>query len=428
MDIADAGIVARGVYRLKLKKIKFFDDILKHSTYVFVTTSLASALNLLYHLFMVRRLNVAHYGILNSLLAIIMIVTIPASTIQLGAAKFVASFQARGQSSSAKGLIFALFGNVVIVGGVMFLLITIFSRGIAAYLQLSGTAPVISMGLVTFTAIIIPVLWGALQGLQRFTSLGFSMVLGSGARVAFGVILVLLGFGATGALSALTLSGLLVIFATSLVLKKALTAFERADVNLREVYKYFIPIGLSQLCFMSLTHYNIVLVKHFFSPYEAGVYSISSMAGRIILFLPVAIGIVMFPKSSHRHAVNGSSGDIFKKSLIYTGLICLFATLIFTLFPQILILLFSIEDAARVIPLSCIFALSMGFYALLNIVIFHNLATHNLRFIPVLILLTILQAVFICLFHKSLTQVLFIVAFSGALALLFSLTATKRKA
>ena len=408
--------------------MKLFDDILKHSTCIFITTALASALNLLYHLFMVRKLDVAHYGILNSLFAIIMIITIPASTIQMGATKFVSVYHAKGQTAKVKGLTIALFGRVVLIGGVIFLLITVFSKNIAGYLQLSSVVPVICMGLVAFTAVMIPVLWGALQGLQKFAGLGFTMVLDSAAKMAFGVILVLLGFGATGALNALTLSSLLVILTASLVLKKALAAFKRADVNLREVYKYFIPIGLSQLCFMSLTHYNIVLVKHFFSPYEAGVYSISSMAGRIVLFLPAAIGIVMFPKSSYRHAVNGSSGDIFKRSLIYTGLICLFATLIFILFPQILILLFSVKDVARVIPLSRIFSLSMVFYALLNIVIFHNLATHNLKFIPVLILIAILQAVCICLFHETLTRVLFIVGVSGALAFLFSLAAARRKA
>lgn len=408
--------------------MKMIDNLLKHSTYIFLATALANIFNLLYHLFMVRNLDVANYGILNSLLAIIMIITIPALTIQMGVAKFVSAFSAKDEWPSIKGMTIRLTKRMGLIGVLIFLLITIFSRGISNYLKLPTTTPVIVMGLVASLAIIVPVVWGVFQGLQKFGALGFNMTLDTGAKLIFGILLVLIGFGATGALSALVVSSVCVILVAYLLLKKIFSTYsDTTGVNLSEIYNYFIPIGLSQLCFMSLTHFNIILVKHFFNPYEAGIYSVSSMAGRIILFLPAAIGIVMFPKSSVQYTLNNPSHDILKKSLIYTALICTFATVIFILFPQILIALFSVKDIGLFIPLSRIFAVSMIFFALLNIVIFHNLATHNLKFLSLLGLFTLLQVGGILLFHKSLSQVLYVVCLSGVLLFLLSLTTVKRK-
>ena len=49
---------------------------------------------------------------------------------------------------------------------------------------------------------------------------------------------------------------------------------------------------------MVLTNIDLILVKHFFTPIEAGYYSIAQMVGKIILILPIPIVTVMFPKLS----------------------------------------------------------------------------------------------------------------------------------
>jgi O-antigen/teichoic acid export membrane protein len=399
--------------------MKHIDDILKHSTIVFLATSVANACSLLYHLFMVRNLDVVNYGILNSLLAVITIVTISAGTAQMGVAKFVASYCAKDEWGKVKKLATELSKRVLAIAGVVFLLIIICSKPIAQYLKLPSVLPVIIMGSIIFVAIVIPFLLGVLQGLQRFIAFGLNMMLIGGAKLCLGILFIIIGLGAIGALGALMIAGIIATVVMMVLIQKALHAY-KADplIDLKAVYTYFIPIGISQLSIISMTYCNIVLVKHFFSPYEAGAYSVASNAGRIILFLPAAIGLVMFPKSSYRHALDTSSSGVLKKSLIYTALLCTGATAGLVFFPQILIKLFSVTDTAVFIPLSRLFTVSMIFYALLTIIIFHNLATHNLRFLVPLVLFTVLQIGGIMLFHKTLMHVLYIVCISGALVLI----------
>ncbi len=394
-----------------------------------IATALVNIFNLLYQLFMVRNLDATSYGILNSIFAIIMILGIPALTIQMSVTNFVSRYNASGQFGSIKAIAAKLLKRMTIFGGLLFLVILIFSGSISDYLKLPTITPVIVMALVIFLSMILPVLFGMLQGLQKFVALGVNYILVSAAKLVLGVIFISMGFGATGALGALGTASMIIIFTALYSLKNIFDRhIEEDKFNLVGLYKYLIPVGLSQLCFMVLTHLHIVLVKHFFSPEEAGVYSVASMTGRMILFLPAAIGIVMFPKSSHRHATKSSSLDILKKSLLLTAIICIFASALAILFPNMLIRLFSVKNAPMFTPLSNLFAISMIFFALLNIVIFHNLATQNLLFLSSLALITILQIVGILLFHANLFQVLYVVCLSGISVLLLSLTTIKYKA
>src|SRR3972149_2017554 len=85
-----------------------------------------------------------------------------------------------------------------------------------------------------------------------------------------------------------------------------------APFSVSEVYHYFFPVGTTVLCFMVLTNIDLILVKHFFTPMEAGYYSIAQIVGKIILFLP-------FPAS----VIELLSGKIYVESISLVKWFCL---------------------------------------------------------------------------------------------------------
>jgi alginate O-acetyltransferase complex protein AlgJ len=72
---------------------------------MFIGISLFNLFNLLYNLFMVRYLPPVDFGQLNTLLALFMVISVPANTVQTAITRFVSPLQAKGEYDRIKGLL-----------------------------------------------------------------------------------------------------------------------------------------------------------------------------------------------------------------------------------------------------------------------------------------------------------------------------------
>jgi O-antigen/teichoic acid export membrane protein len=160
---------------------------------------------------------------------------------------------------------------------------------------------------------------------------------------------------------------------------------------------------------MVLTNLDLILVKHFFTPMEAGYYSIAQIVGKIILFLPFPVATVMFPKLSSFGGPEAKKLSILGQSLTIAGILCGGAALTGLLFPSAIIEALSGKIYVESISLVKWFCLNMTFLSLTWISLNYHLATQRRGFIFPLLCLTLVQIGLILLFHKTLTQVLFVV-------------------
>lgn len=390
--------------RLKLPK----DELIRNISVVFLAMSLANVFNLLYQLYMVRNLSAIDYGHLNKLFTMLMIIAIPSGAIQTVVAKFVSAYQATDKPGRTNFLLSSSYRKVFIFGLCLFLIVLFGSRHISLFLQIPSRTPVIIVGATMLLSIVWPVTLGGLQGLEKFKHLGLSMVAGGGLKLLLGIILVSLGFKVMGAISALAIAALFALAVSFLFLSRSFTYSKKEKIDFFEVYKYSYPAVFAILCFMVVSTSDVLLVARFFKPLEAGYYSIAQMVGKIVLFLPLAVATVIFPKASGLHAQNKDTLHLIKKSLIFTGLVCGGTALICILFPSLIIKLLTGKVYLECVQPARLFAVSMTFFALLYALISYHLSTNNLKFIRSLAICTILQVVLISLFHNSLTQVLWI--------------------
>jgi O-antigen/teichoic acid export membrane protein len=267
---------------------------------------------------------------------------------------------------------------------------------------------------------VIPIPWGGLQGLQKFNSLTFNLIINGVLKLLSGICFILLGLGVFGALSAIVLSYIVTTFSSLIMLKRdmprekvwLMRSGNSQNLNpsyLSEVYHYFLPVGVTLLCFMVLTNIDLILVKHFFRPIEAGHYSIAQMVGKIILFLPVPVVMAMFPKINALDGKRDKMLFTLNRSLGITLMFCGVAILAVFIFPDLILQILSGKVYPECIPLVRFFSINTTILSLILVLLYYHLSTHKRGFLYPLFLFALIQIGSIIFFHQSLMQVLLVV-------------------
>ena len=384
-----------------------FDKLTKQVGIVFVSSLVGNISNYFFQIFMGRSLGPTDYGILASLFSLFTILSVPAGVLQTVTAKYASNFKAHKELGKIAKLVKGLLRRVSLFGLVGFILFIIASRSISSFLHIPSSLPVIITGVALLLSIVYPVVAGAIQGLQAFGYLGIDIIIATLVKLFFGIFFVYLGFKVNGALLGLILGTLAGILFLIIPLKPIFAENElNSDFGFSEVYKYFLPTSVMLLCFMIITNIDLILVKHFFDPIQAGYYAAASVIAKIFIYLPGAITLVMFPKTSELHALNEEHRPILKKGLLYGILLCGAALLLLLAIPSFIVESMFGGQYISITPLVGIFSSAMCFFALANILFLYQLSIHELSFLKTLIIGTIAEVILIVLFHTSLTQVI----------------------
>jgi len=398
---------------------------IKNIILVFLGASLVNAFNLLYQLLIAHRLSGPEFAGFNSLLAIFSLISAPLTTLQAAVAKYSAEFNAHNQVKEIRALLSHVMRIVLPLACATFIIFSLLSPYILDKLKIFSTSAGYILALLLALSWILPVLAGALQGLELFTWFVFLSVIAGALKLIFAFVFIGRGFNITGALAALLLATLIGVSVSFLPLK-SLFSFKRTQipVNLKQFSLYLAPVAVSLFCFMSLVSFDMVLVKYLFNPNEAGFYSLAQMLGKIFLFLPAAISIVMFPKAAGLNAKNIDAGSTLRRSLLYAVILCAAANFFYNLFPNFALKLLTGKNFSESISLGRLFGISMSFFTLLLILINYFLSIKDLRFIKYLIFSALLQPLAIILFHSALIHVQLILCINSILIffILFSLS------
>ena len=388
------------------------EALFKQSAVLFTASIFVNVVNLVFWLYMVRSLTPSDYGTLNSLVSLLMLFSVPLSITQTVITRYVSKFVALERKDDVVALV-SYFAKII--GGILIailLFFIFFSSMVAGFLNIesSGLVFITGMGVVfgSFSAITM----GSLTGLQKFNDVSLNNVATGFTKLGCGFSLVALKTGVLGALLGFVISLIFSFFLSLAQLPAWLKNFWQVNkaphLEKKDIVSYFIPVGLSTLCFFLLTNADVILVKHFFSSVDAGYYSVAQMVGKIVLFVPAAIGIVMFPKVVETHSRKMDTRAVLKKCLWAVGLISGLAFFFALFFPGFILKVLTGHSQPEAISLVKYFALSMAFFALGNILMLYHLSLHNMKFIYFLLVICILQLLSIWLLHSTLEQVLIV--------------------
>ena len=395
------------------------NKLIAGSLVMFSGTMVANVGNYIYHLLMGRMLGPVGYGELQSVISVAYLLFIFISALALTTTKFIAGLKGRGDQAGIRWL-FAVLNRKVLLAASVVLILTILGSPLAKnFLHLHSTLPIIFAGLLFLISALSSVNRAILQGLLRFKQIVQSHISETAFKVAAAVILVSLGWTVDGATLALVLASLVGLWTAFRFLKPLRHGrSSQPDLNKKIFLQYGLPVFFSNLSFTSLFTNDIILVKHFFPAYEAGLYASLAVLGKIIFFATGAIPNVMFPMIVHRRSQGKKIKHLLLASLALLSIIAAAAVLVYWLFPKLMVRLLFGSDYLAIAPLLVWMAIFMSLYSLSYLLTSFSLSIEKTKVVFFGVAAALLQVTLIALFHQQLLQVVWIsIGITGCLFL-----------
>lgn len=406
---------------------KKFNEAIKHplisgSLIIFFGANFANLFQFLFNIIMTRQLASPDYGVLASLISLITISTIPAGAFVPTIVRFGGVYLAKEDYDMLRGFFFRVTKIWLVFGTIFLLTFIIFSESIGKFFRINDSFLILLAGVSVVLGFISIVNTGLLQAKLSFKFLSLTNFISSFSKFALGILLVYIGLAVKGVLLAILISAFLPFvlnFIPLTFLFKKTVKVPKID-NL-ELFKYSAPAAISLFGLTSFVSMDIILVKHFFDPTNAGIYAVISLLGRIIFFFTAPITTVMFPLIVRKHTNNENYHNTFKLSILLVLIPCIFLTLFYFIFPEEIIRLASREEYTSAAYLLGLFGVFITLYSLLFVLTNFYLSIRKTKvFIPIIIG-SILQVILIWFLHSTFLQIVLISSFITGLLLILLL-------
>ena len=407
-------------------EINFFNlnlsgkKIIKHplfsgSAIMIVGSNIANFIAYIYHVIVGRMLGPSSYGELSAVLSVLTLLFTSFNFMGVVIVKFVAAAEEKEHS----GIYSWFVRKGAIMGTVLSVLLLIASPYLSSFLHID-IAIILLLPFIAILSVFGFVYRAFLQGLLRFKEVVLASNLDMGTRLVGGLILIYLGYSVFGAVVGIMMAAFLSFFLTRYYLRdyrndgKKEIKFEKG----KQVFIYTIPIFLSTIATNSIFSTDVVLVKHFFSSHDAGIYSSLSTLGKIIYFGAGPVGTVMFPMISKRHAKGQSFKKIFILSFLLTLAIAMGVVGIYWLFPNMAIGVLYGEEYLEGSGDLIWFGIFMMLITLSSLLNNFFLSRERTKVVVFVVIAAIVQVFGIWFFHSSLRQVIQVSIVAASLLLI----------
>ncbi|NLI74716.1 MAG: oligosaccharide flippase family protein [Euryarchaeota archaeon] len=355
---------------------------------MFIATVGGGACNFLYQL-MMQNLAATELSEINTILAILLIASVPSMAISNVLIRYTAKYNAKGQDESISWIMRRTLLLALIIGAAagITIILVLNTPEVRHQLKLTSSAGIVLLGLGITLSLLLPVGSGPLQGLQRFTAFGISYMGNYLIKLALGVGFVILGLGVAGAVGGVVVGiSFGVAFSMIAMRKHLMLKGERAES--REIWRFTIPTTIAALGFTVLTNVDVILAAILMEKDPANIYTAATRLASIILYLPGAIAAVMFPKISRLYAQRRSTQKLLKVSLFSTIMLSGLVALVFVLAPN-MVLNILVPNNPYILYVAApmrTLAIAMTLLGLANVFMLYGLATDGHAYVIILIL------------------------------------------
>jgi O-antigen/teichoic acid export membrane protein len=365
--------------------------------FVGVAVVVANALNAVFQIALARILDPAEYSLLVALVVITLIAAVPPLAFQASVAREVAvalSEERPGVAGAAiRDTVRALVPwalGILVLGALAYPLLAATGRGDAG--ATFATAATIS------AALVIPAVWGGLQGARLFVVLGIAHLTFAATRLGAG-----LGIGLAGGAAAAVMGGVAGATAVTLVLtllplRELWHAAARSGARrLATLPNAAAATGLTLLT--ALASVDVLVAKLAFAPATAGAYGVASVGARVLLLLPIGVTTVLFPRVATLRDRARERRHLLAGLAVVAALGAVATAVIWVLADPIVTRIFG-EKYAAAVPWLGPLSLAMALYALATVYIYHFLSLARARFALVLCGVFSLQLLLFGLLHS----------------------------
>lgn len=392
------------------------DRLARGSAILFIGSFLAGILSYVFNMLMSRMLGPDDYGAFASLISLTYITGVPAGTIAVVVTKKISDFHAKNELGKGRNFVRFITVRSAIIGAFVSLIFMALTPIIMEFLKINSPLPILILGVSFFISFISAIPSGGLRGLEKFFEISLSGIFSVLFRIALGIFLVFIGWKVAGGLAAALCADIFSVFLVFYYLKlpKEKLPLENED---KKISSFALPVFFATLCMATLYNIDVILAKHFLDVTDAGYYATLSLLGKIIFFGTASIGTVIFPITAKNHSQGLDNSRILKFSLLITLLASTLVTLVYFIFPELII---KILFGASYLPVS-IYVGWMGvvfiLYSLVNVLVAYALSCNKTGITYVLIFSTALEILLLSVFHSSIFDIICAMIFTMSLTL-----------
>ena len=375
--------------------------------------------NYLYNLILGRLLGPAQFADAAVLITFLLVLSFAAMTFQLVTAKFSVLFE----NDIFKSFISKIYKNAFVVGLVMGTLIVVFAGQLQTLFNTSSSNMFVIFGCGVPLYFLMSVNRGVFQGKKAFKSLSITYQGEMLSRLVITLGLILL-FNiqssvviAVGILASF-LFGLIPFKFPTLIPKKAL---QLSETHSKAIKSFFLITAFYELTQIIINNSDILLVKHYFESYEAGLYASLALIGRIVYFIAWMFVMLLLPTVVQLKKEGKETASILFKYVGYIAAISTTIVVVCLSFPETIITLLFGDSYLAMAPLLWQYAIATSMFAISNIFAYYYLSLD--KYVPVIIsgVFGMLQMGLVIFYHESLEQVVHMQIIAMVLLLIIQL-------
>lgn len=376
--------------------------------------------NYLYNLILGRLLGPEEFANAAVLITFLLVLSFTAMTFQLVTAKFSVLFE----NEVFKSFVSKIYKYALLVGLVTGLLIVIFASQLQNLFNTSSSTMFVVFGFGVPLYFLMSVNRGVFQGKKAFKSLSITYQCEMLSRLIITLALILI-FDiqssvviAIGILASF-LFGMIPFKFSSLVSIKALVLSQK---HAKDIRSFFIITAFYELTQIIINNSDILLVKHYFESYEAGLYASLALIGRIVYFIAWMFVMLLLPTVVQLKKEGNATAPTLFKYVGYIATISISIIMVCIVFPETIITLLFGDSYIAMASLLWKYAVATSMFAISNIFAYYYLSLD--KYIPVLIsgVFGMLQMVLVVFYHNSLEQVVHVQIIAMLLLLVIQLS------
>ncbi len=393
-----------GASRSQAKALR--QKLLGGSLTLLAGSGLVGVTNLIYNVATARLLGPTGFAHATAVYTLLMLASAITLSFQVVCAKYVASCA----TVEEKHAVFAnLHLRSWIAGTGLGLLLFLFNGALAKYLNLPDPGLISLLAIGAAFYIPLGVRRGYIQGIHAFTALAINFMLEGLVRLGGAYLLIEMGLGVKGAV----LASVLAVVASYLLAKPSpgFRSFHTSAISISS------GEGLQAIVFFAgqvvINNFDIILVKHFFTPDLAGIYAAVSLVGRLVNMCAWSVVNTMFPVSAATRSSDREARPVLFMSLslvflilavLIVGLWAVPSFLWRTLFGSH----FELGHIGGLAALLILYAITTGIYSLSSVMITYEMSRKIANTSWVQLAFSGALVGGICLFHGNLRDVIFV--------------------
>ena len=378
------------------------NQLKRDGTILFLSNLLVNAGNYGINLLLGRWLGPSEFSEVSLLVTLLLMLSFWALAFQLTATKYIAEFTTDNKQAEMSMFLKWFQKLAVLVGIVLAILLISLAIFWKDFFQMSSPTIFIIFGIGMPFYLLMSVNRGILQGKTNYRKLAITYQTEMWTRLILSIVLIKMGYGVNGVAWGLTLS----IIATWLVSNSAIIKEQKMIFDNKKIIQFFLVVLTYECSQILINNSDTVLVKHFFTPTDAGLYAALALIGRIVYFGTWTVVTLLFPIVIKLEKEGKDHTKYFWGGLGVVGGIAGIIIIACYVMPEMMVNILFGEKYLAIAPLLWLYALATALFALVNVFVYYNMSLDRRLPVWLTIIGGILQILLIYTFHNTFEQVI----------------------